>query len=288
MDASVLPRLAESYEVVGRPLPSYRLPNAVVTAGAGDNAAAAVGVGATGDGACNISLGTSGTLFVSTDRFTENASGGVLHSFAHANGAYHLMGCILSAASANRWWVEDILGADYGEAVEGAEALLGKNPVLFLPYLMGERCPYNDTAVRGAFFGLSADTSKAQMSLAVLEGVAFALRDCLSLVREAGIDVRRSMLCGGGAKSPLWRRILASVLDLSLTLPAVEEGPAYGACLLAMVGAGEYESVEEAVRTCVRTTEEIRPDPSLVAAYEARYRIYRRLYAAACACKEAL
>ncbi len=249
----------------------------IVAAGAGDNAAAAIGTGTVGDGDCNISLGTSGTLFISTPRFVLPRNN-ALHSFAHANGGYHLMGCILSAASANKWWVEDILGSGYGAEDDGAA--LGSNDVYFMPYLMGERCPHNDVRVRGAFLGLSAQTTRRQMSLAVMEGVAFALRDCLELVREDGITVKSSTICGGGAKSPLWRKILSNVLNVRLQTVEIEEGPAYGAAMLAMAAAGEYSSPSQAARAIVRGALSCEPQPELVAAYDAAYAKFRRLYPA--------
>lgn len=165
-----MPRLFESYEQIGRVRDEYNLPNAIVTAGAGDNAAAAIGTGTIKDGDCNISLGTSGTVFVSQDNFfvDENNS---LHSFVHANGKHHLMGCILSAASCNKWWMEEILQTtDFKSEQEDLENLLGENEVYFLPYLMGERSPHNDVNAKGCFIGMRPDTTRKQMTLAVMEG----------------------------------------------------------------------------------------------------------------------
>ena len=164
VDESWLPTLFESYERIGQVRDEYNLPNAIVTAGAGDNAAAAIGTGTVGNGECNISLGTSGTVFISQDDFSvdENNS---LHSFAHANGKYHLMGCILSAASCNKWWLEEILQTkDYAKEQDNLETLLGENDVYFLPYLMGERSPHNDVNARGCFIGMRPNTYRKQMS----------------------------------------------------------------------------------------------------------------------------
>lgn len=149
-----------------------------VAAGAGDNAAAAVGTGTVGEGSCNISLGTSGTIFISSDRFSVDKHN-ALHAFAHANGHYHLMGCMLSAASCNKWWMEDIIETKDYAGEQKAIDKLGENHVYFLPYLMGERSPHNDPDARGTFIGMTMDTSRADMTQAVLEGVAFALRDSL-------------------------------------------------------------------------------------------------------------
>ena len=238
ISAGQLPQLFESYQPVGfvkrEICERFGWGKVVVAAGAGDNAAAAVGTGCVNAGDCNVSLGTSGTVFIASDKFVQ-PSNNALHSFAHANGRYHLMGCILSAASANKWWIEDILGAGYD--LSGAEALLGSNPVMFAPYLTGERCPHNDVGVRGAFVGLSPQTTRLHMSLAVLEGVAFALRDCLELARSCGIAVRASSVCGGGARSALWQKIIANVLNVELSTLKTEQGPAYGAAMLAMVSA---------------------------------------------------
>lgn len=268
-----LPRLYESYEVTGR---VNCLPNAVMCAGAGDNAAAAIGTGTVKDGDCNISLGTSGTLFISSNNFNLPQNG-ALHSFCHANGKYHLMGCILSAASANKWWIEDILGANYNLA-EKVEERLGKNEVYFLPYLSGERCPHNDVNARGVFIGLSANTAKEEMSLAVLEGVAFALRDCLELAKENGLKIIKSTICGGGAKSKLWLKIISNVLNVELQTVETEQGPSYGAAMLAMVGCGEYENTEQVANIIVKKATVAVPESSLVRLYDERYEKFKKVY----------
>lgn len=267
-----LPKLYESYEVTGK---VRCLPNAVMTAGAGDNAAAAIGTGTIQNGDCNISLGTSGTVFISGDKFMPSEKN-ALHSFCHANGKWHLMGCILSAASANKWWLEDILKTkDYDGATKGAA--LGENEAFFLPYLMGERSPHNDVNARGAFIGMRANTTREQMSLAVLEGVAFALRDCVECARQSGLTITKTTVCGGGAKSAVWKRILANVLNVEILSPETEQGPAYGAAILAMIGAGEYESAERA-KGQIKMKERISPETELVQRYEQKYGRYQKLY----------
>ncbi len=277
-----LPKLFESYEAVGCLKPEIAALTGLsgkvkVVAGAGDNAAAAVGTGTVGNGACNISLGTSGTIFISSKAFRADANH-ALHSFAHADGYYHLMGCMLSAASCNKWWNEDILKTKEFAAEQAAITRLGENNVFYLPYLMGERSPHNDARVRAAFIGMSMDTTRADMTQAVLEGVAFGLRDSLEAAREAGIAVERSKICGGGAKSPLWKKIIANVMNLKLDIIASEEGPGYGGALLAAVGCGEYPDVETAAKTVVKVTEVIEPDPELTAKYEEKYRKFKELY----------
>ncbi|MBR0313243.1 MAG: xylulokinase [Oscillospiraceae bacterium] len=281
-----MPKLYESYEVTGTLKPDIAaelgLPETVrVCAGAGDNAAAAVGTGTVGDGACNISLGTSGTIFISSGKFGADPNN-ALHSFAHADGSYHLMGCMLSAASCNKWWMDDIIGTqDYASAQkEITDEKLGRSHVFFLPYLMGERSPINDTDARGAFVGLTMDNSRADMTQAVLEGVAFAIRDSLEVARSLGIDVKRSRICGGGAKSPLWRKMIANICKLDLELIESEEGPGYGGAMLAAVACGEYASVEDAAAELVKVVGTVAPEPELAARYEERYQVFRMLYPA--------
>ena len=282
-------KIFESYEPVGTILPEMAkklgLPETVViAAGAGDNAAAAVGTGTVGDGACNISLGTSGTIFISSETFGVDENN-ALHSFAHADGRYHLMGCMLSAASCNKWLMDDIFQTkDYaGEQLPITEEKLGKNHVFFLPYLMGERSPINDTNARGTFIGMTMDTTRADLTQAVLEGVAFAIRDSFEVAKSLGIDIERSNICGGGAKSPLWKRIFANVLNVKLDIVASEQGPGMGGAMLAMVADGTYPNVNAACEKLVHVVDTIEPEPELVARYEQRYQQFRSIYPA---CRE--
>ena len=284
MSEAQLPELHESYEAVGMLKPGIAdmlgLKDVKVIAGAGDNAAAAVGPGVVGEGGCNISLGTSGTLFVSSAEYKEDKVN-ALHSFCHADGGWHLMGCILSAASCNGWWSDRILRtSDYAAEQAGLDESLGKNDVFFLPYLLGERSPHNDVTARGAFVGMRPDTTRGQMTLAVLEGVAFALRDCLEAAKKNGVQITRTKLCGGGAKSGLWRKIVANVMNMPVDIPQTEQGPGFGAAMLAMVGCGEYASVREAASAIVRVKETVLPDERIAAAYERRYRHFAGLYPA--------
>ncbi len=254
-----------------------------VIAGAGDNAAAAIGTGTVENGDCNISLGTSGTIFIASDSYSVDSQN-ALHSFAHANGAWHLMGCMLSAASCNKWWMEDIL-RDPDMAAAQAEIgdpdkALGQNHVYFLPYLMGERSPHNDPEARGAFIGMSMDTTRADMLQAVLEGVAFGLRDSLEVARSSGLGITKTKICGGGAKSPLWRKMIANIMNLTVETIESEEGPALGGALLAAVGCGVFRDTKEAAAAVVKVTGQEIPDPTLVARYEERYQTFRKLYPA--------
>ena len=252
-----------------------------VIAGAGDNAAAAVGTGTVGDGACNISLGTSGTVFISSREFGVDENN-ALHSFDHADGSYHLMGCMLSAASCNKWWMDDIIGtAEYGKEQEKiTDDKLGNNRVFYLPYLMGERSPHNDPSARATFTGMTMDTTRSDMTQAVLEGVAFAIRDSFEVAKSLGINVTETKICGGGAKSPLWRKIIANVLNIKVCVLESEEGPALGAAMLAAVGAGRYSSVKEAAENIIKVVEVIEPEPDIAARYEEKYRQFKLIYPA--------
>ncbi len=283
---SQMARVFESAQAVGTltrdAAEALGLPeDVIVAAGAGDNAAAAVGTGTVGRGRCNVSLGTSGTLFLSDDRYVEPANH-ALHAFCHADGGWHLLGCELSAASCLSWWAE-LTGHEDLAAEQSAvqPEKLGRNRVFFLPYLMGERTPHNDESASGAFLGMRMDTSRADLTQAVLEGVAFGLRDGLEIARAAGMEVRSSGLSGGGARSPLWRQILANILDLELQTPETEQGPGLGGAILAAVGCGVFPDVQTAVERLVRPSQaRTLPDPALTALYEERYRVFASLYPA--------
>ena len=284
-----MPALFESYASIGTVKPEVAkllgLGETVkVAAGAGDNAAAAVGTGVVGEGGCNISLGTSGTVFISSKTFGVDSTN-ALHAFAHADGGWHLMGCMLSAASCNKWLLEDILGTcDYAaEQAPITEDKLGENHTYFLPYLMGERSPINDTNARGTFIGMTMDTTRADMVQAVLEGVAFAIRDSVEVARSLGIEIRSSKICGGGAKSALWKRILANVLNIRLESPVSEQGPGMGGAMLAMVACGVYPDVQAVCGKFVRTASVVEPEETLVAKYEKRYQKFKQIYPA---CKD--
>lgn len=283
---SQLARVYESYEKVGCVLPDVAaelgIPDTcVVAAGAGDNAAAAVGTGTVGNDRCNISLGTSGTVFISSKKFGVDRFN-ALHSFAHADGNYHLMGCMLSAASCNKWWMDEILQTrEYdAEQMKITEDRLGENRVFFLPYLMGERSPHNDPKARAVFIGMTMDSTRTDMTQAVLEGVAFALRDSVEVARSLGICPERTKICGGGAKSPLWKKMIANILNMKVDVLENEEGPAMGAAMLAAVACGEYPTVEAAAEKCVKIVETIEPDTVLADKYEQCYQKFRKIYPA--------
>ena len=279
-----LPKLFESYEVTGSLTEEAAAAlglttNCKIAAGAGDNAAAAVGTGTVGDGGCNISLGTSGTIFISSKEFGVDRFN-ALHSFDHADGYFHLMGCMLSAASCNKWWMDDIIGTkEYRKEQEPiTDDKLGENNVYYLPYLMGERSPHNNPDARALFIGMSMDTTRADMTQAVLEGVAFAMRDCYEIAKDLGINITETKICGGGAKSPLWRKIMANVLNINVNIIESEEGPGLGGAMLAAVACGEYASVQEAADKIVKVIGTEKPDPALAAKYDKKYAKFKEIY----------
>lgn len=276
----------ESYEVVGTlteaAAKELRLPVSVkVIAGAGDNAAGAVGTGTLKHGMCSVSLGTSGTVFIATDEFAVDDVN-AMHSFAHANGKYHFLGCMLSAASANKWWMDDIIGTKEYSKEQAGITELGENQVYFLPYLMGERTPHNNPKARGTFIGMTMDTTRADMTQAVLEGVTFALRDALEIARGFGVEISRVRLNGGGAKSPLWCKMVANIMNVKVDKINSEEGPGFGAAILAAVGCGRFASVEEAAEKLIQVVSTTEQDPEVVAKYEKKYQVFRELYPTVC------
>ena len=277
----MMPLLFESSEVIGSVKEGFSLSGVKVVAGAGDNAAAAVGTATVGNGKCNISLGTSGTIFISSDCFGVDENN-ALHSFCHSDGKYHLMGCMLSAASCNKWFSEEILKEKDFSLLQKdiTEDMLGNNNIYFLPYLMGERSPINDTDARGAFIGMSLDTKREDMLLAVLEGVAFAIRDSFEVAKNLGIEITESGICGGGAKSPLWRKILANVLGIKLNVLKTEQGPGFGGAILAMTGTGAYNNVNEASKALTEISFTEVPDKKLTALYNEKYEKYKTIYPA--------
>jgi xylulokinase len=255
-------------------------PGIPVAAGGGDNAAAAVGTGIVGPGLVNSSVGTSGVLFAHADEFNPDPSGR-LHAFCHAvPGAYHLMGVTLSAGGSLSWWRET-LGGDYDELVEAAsEVPPGSEGLVFLPYLSGERTPHLDPKARGAFFGLTARHGDAHMTRAVMEGVTFSLRDSLEIMRDLGVPIDDVRATGGGARSELWRQLQADIYATPIRRTVADEGPAYGAALLAGVASGTYADVREATSVVELRQEVTEPAPERSKIYEEYYEIYRSLYPA--------
>lgn len=274
-----LPQVYESYQTVGTLKKAVAAElglneNVRIVIGAGDNAASAIGTDTFKSGDCNISLGTSGTIFVASDKFNY-VPNGAIHTFCSATGEYHYLACILSAASCQKWWVEGITKSSYdGKFAE----YVGKSRVMFLPYLMGERSPINDSSVRGAFFGLSLNTTTEEMMLAVLEGVAFAIKQNLDIIRELGINIETSKICGGGTRNKDWVKFIASVLNIELLLPEVEHGAVLGAALLgarACLSNDRYERLKCSVKSDYTR---ILPDEKLVEYYDDKYSKWLELY----------
>ena len=278
-----LPRVLESSDVSGST--QSRVP---VAAGAGDQQAGALGVGVIGPGPLSVVLGTSGVVFAALDHYACDREARV-HAFCHAvPGVWEAMGVMLSAAGSLRW-LRDALapGAGYEElTAEAASWQPGAEGLLFLPYLQGERTPHADPNARGAFTGLSLVHDRGALVRAVLEGVAYGLRDSLELLRELGVEPELGRASGGGARSRLWLEIVASVLGLPLELTAVEEGAAYGAALLGGVAAGVFSGAEEAVSACVTVRDLVQPNPDWQETYERGYARFRALYPALRALEE--
>jgi xylulokinase len=271
----------DALELPGEWLPPvYESPDVPGAPGAGDQAAGALGVGVDRPGPVSVVLGTSGVVFAALPEYASDLEAR-LHVFCHAApGSWHAMGVMLSAAGSLRW-LRDALGGEYdGLFAEAERWPPGAEGLLFQPYLAGERTPHADPDARGAFVGLTLRHDRGAIVRAVLEGVAFGLRDSLELLRELGVEPEVARVSGGGARSKLWLRIVASVLGVPLERTRVEEGAAYGAALLAGVSTGVFADVGEAVARCVAVRDRVEPDSAWQEAYAAAYARYRRLYPA--------
>jgi xylulokinase len=258
---------------------AFESPDVPEMPGAGDQAAGALGVGIDRPGPVSVVLGTSGVVFAALPGFAADAEARV-HAFCHAvPGGWHAMGVMLSAAGSLRWLRDNVVGESYDELVREAERWPpGVEGLLFQPYLAGERTPHADPNARGAFVGLSLRHDAGALVRAVLEGVAYGLRDSLELLRKLGVEATVGRVSGGGARSRLWLRIVASVLGIPLERTAVEEGAAYGAALLAGVRAGVFADVHDAVERTVRVREVVEPEDRWRDDYEHGYARFRRLY----------
>jgi xylulokinase len=276
LPAEWLPRTLESPEASGST--AQGVP---VAAGAGDQPAAALGVGVDRPGPVSVVLGTSGVVFAALPGFAADPQARV-HAFCHAvPGGWQAMGVVLSAGGSLRWLRDAVVGETYDELIrEAAGWPPGAEGLLFQPYLAGERTPHGDPAARGAFVGLSLRHDRGALTRAVLEGVAFGLRDSLELLRELGVSPEVGRASGGGARSRLWLEIAASVLGLPLERTVVEEGSAYGAALLGGVAAGVFADTREAVARCVGVRDVVEPNEAWREAYEDAYARYRLLYPA--------
>ena len=298
IDQQILPNLFEAPDVCGTVSSQGAVATGLkkgtpVVAGAGDQAAGAVGMGIVAPGTISATIGTSGVVFVATDR-PALESAGRLHTFCHAiPGRWHVMG-VTQAAGLSLRWFRDQFGAGPDEngdkedgldpydrlTAEAARAPAGCDGLLWTPYLMGERTPHVDPAARGALVGLTASHTRAHVIRAILEGVAFSLRDTFTLFEEMKVGVNTIRLGGGGARSPLWRQIQADVYGHEVEIVEAEEGAAYGAAILAGVGAGAWKSVDEACAAVVRVAKTVKPHAAAVKVMNTNYAAFRRIYAA--------
>lgn len=279
-----LPKLFESYECVGKIKKEIAekygfSENVKIIAGGGDQATGAVGVGVVKEGLLSVALGTSGVVFSSSSKYFAEKKA-KLHSFCHANGEYHQMGVMLSAAGALKWWIEGVnKSKDYDTLVE-KEARDSKQDedLLFLPYLVGERTPHNDPDVRGAFVGLNIQQERGDMTRSVIEGITFGLKDSLELIKEIGVLAKKVRVSGGGAKSKFWKQVVADIFQLEVEVTNSEEGPAFGAAILASVGDGIFESVNEACETLIKINEIVYPNIGNAEFYRRKYEKFKKLY----------
>lgn len=277
-----LPKLVDSFSCVGNISQNITskysfLKNTKVIVGGADNAIAAIGTGTINEGECNISLGTSGTILFSNDNLIIPEKNS-LHSFCHANGKYYLMGCILSAASSRKWWLEEIIKSNDYYSDEKAMNNARTNNLYFLPYLSGERSPHNDSYAKGAFIGLTSTTKREEMSLAVIEGVSFALKDSLEIARLNGKKINSATLCGGGSKSKLWCQKLATILGLKIRTLDNEQGPSQGAVYMAMLGSGLFTNLNTIKQKFVFYSDEYIPNEEERDYYLKKYDNYKKLY----------
>lgn len=286
---TVLPACYESCEVTGhvtgQAAAETGLPAGIpVVGGGGDQASGAIGTGIVKAGGISVALGTSGVVFACQDTYSVDSENR-LHAFCHANGKWHVMGVMLSAASCLKWWVRDVCKGEAGFDIlleEAAQVPAGSEGLVFLPYLLGERSPHSDPNARGTFIGLTMKHGRGHMTRAILEGVACGLRDLLEITKEQHIPVQEIRVSGGGAKSVLWRQILADVLGFPVCMVNSVEGPALGAAIMAAAGSGAFNGLEEACTSIVKTVEKTVPILPNVEKYDKVYTIYRQLYGTLC------
>lgn len=277
-----LPKLYESFEVIGNIKEDLAeklglSKDVKIIIGGGDQAVAAVGGGIVGENACSVSLGTSGVVFANSENFVVDDNNR-LHSFCNANGKYHVMGVTLAAAASLKWWVENVNKSDFDNLLEEAKNVEIDNNIFFLPYLIGERTPHNDPNARGTFIGMNMTTERKHMTRAVLEGVAFSLRDTFEIMKDMGMNISEITINGGGARSDLWCQVIADVLNVKVNKVNSDDGPAYGAAVLATVGYGLFGSVGEACSTFIKVTDRIEPNKESVLIYNVKYNKFRKIY----------
>ncbi|WP_313755589.1 xylulokinase [Tissierella sp.] len=277
-----LPKLYESFQVIGNIKEEIAqrlgLANDVrVVIGGGDQAVAAVGGGIVGENTCSVSLGTSAVVFANSENFVVDDNNR-LHSFCNANGKYHVMGVTLAAAASLKWWVENINKSNFNDLLDEAKEAEIDNNIFFLPYLIGERTPHNDPNARGVFIGMNITTERKDMTRAILEGVAFSLRDTFEIMKDMGMDISEITINGGGARSDLWCQIMADVLNVKVNKVNSDDGPAYGAAILAAVGYGLFDSVDKACNNFIKITNTIEPKKAQALVYDEKYNKFKKLY----------
>ena len=297
IDKSWLGKVYESCEITGKLTKCMAdklglCEGTIVVGGAGDNAAAAVGTGVVEDGKAFTTIGTSGVVFAHTSAVSIDKKGRVHTCCAAVPGTWHVMGVTQGAGLSLKWFRDNFCMSEKETAKlmnvdeyylmdkQAEQVPVGANRLLYLPYLMGERTPHLDPDARGVFFGLSAIHTRRDMLRAVMEGVAYSLRDCVEVFREMNVNVSDMMACGGGGSSPLWRRMLADLYNCEVKTAASKEGPALGAAILASVGAGLYSSVPEACEAIVKTDKIQSPVQENVPEYEKYYQLYKDIYPA--------
>ncbi len=275
-----LPKLYESFDVTGKLSDALKAElginqDVLIVAGAGDQAAGAIGTGTVSEGVVSVTLGTSGVVFAAHDHYKMDGQNR-LHAFCHASGRYHTMGVMLSAASSLKWWSEqvaiseiDVLLSELDEAI---------TDVIFLPYLLGERTPYPDPDAKGTFIGMDMSTGRREMTKAVLEGVAFGLKDSLDIIKDMGLPIEEIRLIGGGAKSLSWRQILADVFGQTIFGINTNQGGALGAAILAAVGDGAYPDVDAATAAIIKVVDSVKPDMERHDVYQKKHQNYIALY----------
>ena len=275
-----LPGLHESYEVTGKLSDELKAElglsqDIIIVGGAGDQAAGAIGTGTVSEGVVSVTLGTSGVVFAAHDQYKLDAQNR-LHAFCHASGRYHSMGVMLSAANCLKWWTDQVAITDIEVALEEIDDQI--TDTVFLPYLMGERTPYADPNARGTFVGMDMNTSRKEMTKAVLEGVTFGLKDSLDILKDMAIPVDEIRVIGGGAKSIKWRHILADIFGHKIVGINTNQGGALGAAILAAVGDQVFTSVDEATKAIIKTVDAVEPDLKKHAIYLEKHKKYQALY----------
>ena len=288
LDPDLLPACYESEDVTGTLTREAARalglsPKCLVVGGAGDCAANGIGTGIVERGLLSASLGTSGVMFVHSEAMQTDPAGR-LHTFCHAvRGKWHMMGVTLTAAGCLQWFIDEIGRQARSDTYrrwteEAAEVPPGSEGLFFLPYLAGERTPHADPNARGCFIGLTLKHGRAHLVRAILEGVAYALRDSLEILRALGVPVRQIRISGGGSKIPLWRQIQADVFGQTVRTLRAEEGPAFGVALLAAVGAGAFSNIREACRATVALADSVRAGRQARARYDRGFPVYQQLY----------